>query len=89
MGSILQGVEGTICYIDDILVTAPTDQEHLDRLREVERTGLKLKQEKCIFFQQSVEYLGHLIDAYDLHPLPGKVEVIVKALQTSSNFDLS
>ena len=85
MDTILQGVEGTICYIDDILVTGSTDEQHLQRLTEVFKrlkdAGLKLKQEKCAFFQKSVEYLGHRIDAEGLHPLPSKLEAIIKAPQ--------
>ena len=59
MDTILQGVNSTVCYIDDILVTGSTDEQHLHRLKEVFKrlkdAGLKLKQEKCAFFQQSVE----------------------------------
>jgi len=83
MDEILQGVEGTVCYIDDILVTGSNDEEHLQRLEEVlsriKESGLRLKQEKCVFFQPSVEYLGHTIDAVGIHPLPSKLEAIVKA----------
>ena len=35
MDSILQGVINTICYIDDILVTGRSDQEHMKILGEV------------------------------------------------------
>ena len=35
MDTILQGVDGTICYIDDILVTGATDDQYLNRLKEV------------------------------------------------------
>ena len=83
MDEILQGIEGTVCYIDDILVTGSTDKEHLQRLEEVLRrlrdNGLRLKPEKCAFFQPSVEYLGHMIDPVGIHPLPSKLEAIVKA----------
>ena len=51
MDIILQGVEGVICYIDDILVTGATDEEHLDRLEEVlkrlKEYGLRAKKSKC------------------------------------------
>ena len=40
-------------YIDDILVTGSTDEQHLHRLGEVFKcikdAGLKLKHEKCAF----------------------------------------
>ena len=35
MDTILQGLPGVICYIDDILVTGPTDKEHLQNLGQV------------------------------------------------------
>ena len=37
MDTILQGIPNVICYIDDILVTAPTDEAHLCNLQEVLR----------------------------------------------------
>ena len=67
MDIILQGVEEVICYIDDILVTGATDEEHLDQLEEVlkrlKEYGLRAKKSKCFFFQATVEYLGHQVDA--------------------------
>ena len=45
--------EGTVCYIDDILVMGSNDEEHFQRLEEVlspiKDSGLHLKQEKCVF----------------------------------------
>lgn len=34
---------------------------------------LHLKQQKCLFSQESVEYLAHIIDAAGLHKSPEKV----------------
>ncbi len=83
MDTILQGISGVICYIDDILVTGSTEEQHLVALEEVfkrlKKYGLRLKREKCFFMQSSVEYLGHLVDANGLHTLPSKVEAIVHA----------
>ena len=83
MDIISQGVEGVIRYIDDILVTSATDEEHLDRLEEVlkrlKEYGLRAKKSKCFFFQATVEYLGHQVDADGLHTLPSKVAAIVQA----------
>ena len=70
MDIIVKGIESLICYIDDILVTDTTDEEHLDRLEEVlmrlKEYGLRAKKNKCYFFQASVDYLGHQIDAVGL-----------------------
>ena len=74
---------GVICYVDDILVTRSTDEQHLERLEEVlkrlKEYGLRVKRNKCDFFQRQVEYLGHQVDADGLHTLPSKVDAIVQA----------
>ena len=79
---ILQGMSGVICYIDDILITGKTQAEHMENLAAVLQRlpehGLRVKKEKCEFFQPSVEYLGHKIDANGLHALESKVEAITK-----------
>ena len=73
MDSILQGMSHVICYIDDILITGATISEHDNNLKEVlkrlQERGVCLKQEKCCFFQDSVEYLGHHISADGVTPL--------------------
>ena len=83
MDMILQGIDGVICYIDDILVTGSTDEQHLERLEKVLQRlkdyGLGVKKTKCDFCQPLVEYLGHQVDADGLHTLPSKVAAIVQA----------
>ena len=83
MDSVLQGVANTICYIDDILVTGRSDQEHLKNLGEalsrLRQYGLRIKQNKCAFMQNVVEYLGHRVDAQGVHAAPSKVEAILQA----------
>ena len=50
-------------------------EEIFNRLRAV---GLKLKLEKCCFFKKHIQYLGHLISAEGIQPLPEKLESIAK-----------
>ena len=83
MDTILQGIPGVKCYIDDILVTGANDQEHLQNLEQVlERLslqGMRLKKSKCSFLMPSVDYLGHRVDATGLHPSDEKLEAVLKA----------
>ena len=83
MDSVLQGIQHVICYIDNILVTSSSGEEHLRNLatvfKRLQDHGFRLKQEKCAFLQESVEFLGHKIDAEGLHTLPGKIEAVVNA----------
>ena len=77
MDTVLEGIPHVICYIDDIFVTGTSDANHLQNLATVlerlEKHGLRLKKEKFSFLQNSVEYLGHKIDAKGLHALPSKI----------------
>ena len=81
MDQILQGIPGVICYIDDILVTGTTEAEHLQHLAEVfhrlEKHGVRVKESKCSFMQDSVEYLGHRIDASGLHATKEKLQAVL------------
>ena len=83
MENLLQGIPNVVVYIDDILITGPTEDEHLKTLAEVldriEKAGLLLQRSKCLFMASSVVYLGHRIDAQGLHPLTEKVKAIQEA----------
>ena len=83
METVLQGIDGVCVYIDDILVTGATDDQHLDHLDKVlkrlQEAGLKLKKDKCSYLLPSVEYLGHIISAEGLQTSDSKVSGIVNA----------
>ena len=80
---ILRGSPQVCVYLDDILVTGKTEAEQLQNLELVltrlEEAGMRLKQEKCAFLLDSVEYLGHNISAEGLRPTQEKVRVITGA----------
>lgn len=65
MENILQGIDHVCVYLDDILVTGATEQEHLQNLDNVfsrlETAGMRLKYDKCTFLLSAVEYLNHKI----------------------------
>ena len=83
METLLQGIKGVLVYIDDILITGPTTEEHLSTLDKVFEklsvAGLRLNKSKCFFLQPSIEYLGHIIDKDGLHPTEEKVRAIKEA----------
>ena len=80
---LLKGNPGVLCYLDDILITGSTAEEHKSRLTEVlsklDEAGFKLRLDKCYFCVPSVSYLGYIIDSNGLHPSPQKVKAIVEA----------
>ena len=83
MDALFAGIPGVCVYLDDILVSGKTKQEHDKNLDLVFSVlwdaGLKLKREKCLLAQDRVTYLGHIIDNKGLHPVKKKVDAIHKA----------
>ena len=83
MDTILQGIDGVACYIDDIIVTGRAAEEHLQHLEEVfkclQKHGIHVRLPKCRFLQDSVEFLGHRIDADGIHTTENKLQAIVQA----------
>ncbi|MBE6494758.1 MAG: hypothetical protein E7Z84_09185 [Methanosphaera stadtmanae] len=71
-------------YIDDLIVFSNSYEEHLDNLLEVFKiileNGLKLNLEKCNFFQNKVELLGHTISTDGIEPIQTKVKVVAEWL---------
>ena len=79
MSQILEGLEGVICHIDDVLIHAEEKETHdqlvhavLKRLHEA---GITLN-DKCEFAKSSVKFLGHIIDGSGIRPDPKKLEAI-------------
>ena len=81
-----------IVYLDDILITGPSVEEHLSTLDKVllklEVAGLKLKCNKCVFMEESVTYLEHCIDSQGLHPLEEKVKALLEVLTPNNTTEL-
>ena len=84
-GYLFQGCKGVSVYLDDILVTSHNTENYLANLDKVlsilATSGLKLNKAKCAFMLPRVEYLGHVIDEYGLHPTKDKVKAIQEAPQ--------
>ncbi|XP_064487549.1 uncharacterized protein K02A2.6-like [Ornithodoros turicata] len=83
MDSMLKKLPGVTCYLDDILVTGKTDEDHLRNLEAVLKTllekGVRVQRDKCDFFKPRLEYLGHLIDSESIRPTQEKVKAVLCA----------
>jgi hypothetical protein len=77
-----------IVFFDDILIYSPTLESHLQHLEVVFQCLLDnefcLKQSKCSFAQQSIEYLGHIVSAAGVGPDPAKISAMVDWPQPKS-----
>lgn len=69
-----------LVYLDDVIVFGKTLEEHEERLEKVlqrlKEEGLKLSLEKCQFYQNSVNYLGHVVSAEGVSTDPKKLEAV-------------
>lgn len=63
MDNILGGLEYADTYIEDIIISSRTWEDHLKHLKEVmdriDNAGLKVKHSKCVFGRAEVSFLGH------------------------------
>ena len=88
MESLLRGLPMVSVYIDDIVVSGKTQEEHLHNLNEVlqrlQSASLQLKKEKCSFCLPEVDYLGHTISAEGLRPSSSKARAITEVCQPAN-----
>ena len=80
--SVLAGLLSDVSkvFIDDILVTAPTIEQHVVNLEKVferlQKADLVIKLSKCQFFKSEVDFLGHTINGEGIRPQESKVKAI-------------
>ena len=85
MELIQKGIPKTQCLLDDIIVAGSSEEEHFHILEQVlerlERHNLAIDMDKCAFsfFQTSLEFCGHRIDADGLHKTQAKMRAITEA----------
>ena len=79
MSQVLDGLEGVVCLLDDVLVYGATQAEHNTNLeavvKRIEEAGITLNREKCSFSQNSIKFLG-IIETSGIRPDPDKIKAI-------------
>jgi hypothetical protein len=77
---VLDGIPYTqaLPYLDDTVIHSKDLSGHflaLDRVLEAyEKARLKLQPAKCHLFQREIEYLGYMVSAKGIAPVPGYVQ---------------
>lgn len=65
LDQILQGLDGTLSYFDDIIFHDGTMEEYQSRLEQclirLRKYNLHLNKAKCEFFKTEIQYLGHVV----------------------------
>ena len=77
VNKVLEGLNFTFGYLDDILVFSRDMKQHLQHVRilfeRLREANLKLTKRKCNFLKAHVQYLGHYISGGGLEPVPEKL----------------
>ena len=77
---ILKDYPFAIAYLDNIIIFSKTLQEHLSHIRMVfeklASANLSMKKSKCSFFSEEIQYLGDILSATGIQPLPSKTHTI-------------
>lgn len=82
MEDVLRGLQWEECllYLDDIIVPGSTFDQTLERLKHVfirlREANLKLKPSKCMLFQASAKFLGHIVSENGIQTDPDKISAI-------------
>ena len=80
MTGILKDFNFAIAYLDDIIIFSKTSQEHILHIRmiftKLKSANLSMKKSKCSFFSKEMQYLGHILSATGIRPLPAKTHAI-------------
>ena len=81
MKTMLHDIEGTDCFIDDIVIWGATPDEHDQRLRQVldrcRENGSKLNQSKCFFRRTEVKYFSHILTGHGIRADVDKLRAVV------------
>ena len=79
---IIQDLEGVYCYLDDIIVTGQSWEEHLHRLKSLfvrlEEAGLTINLKKSVFCKASVTYLGHIVGDGNVRPKTANIKAVLE-----------
>ena len=80
MTGILKDFPFAIAYIDDIIIFSKTSQKHISHIRivfeKLTLANLSMKKSKCNFFSKEIQYLGHILSATGIRPLPAKTHAL-------------
>ena len=79
MSQMLEGLDGVICHMDDILIHGTSQDQHDRRVRQVLRklqeSGMTLN-DKCRFSEKKITFLGHIISKKGIEADPQKTKAV-------------
>lgn len=81
MSMIIDGLQGVVCHMDDVLIWGRDQQEHDIRLHTVlnklQEARVTLNMEKCELGRSEVKFLGHILSTEGVQPDPEKIKGVM------------
>lgn len=82
MQTVMQGIDGTCVYLDDILIHGITWESHIKELHQVltrlRQYNLKLNLQKSVFGKLKTTYLGYVVSGDGVEISASKIDAIQK-----------
>ena len=79
---MITGLEGCAAYLDDVIVTGSTLEEHNNNVQalfvRIADCGFRVRMEKCPFAKPETKFLGHVVSRDGRRPDPEKIQAIVE-----------
>lgn len=92
MDSILRNIDCAFIYLDDILISSASREEHATHIRTVlqalSSAGMVVQRQKCVFGVTELNFLGHHVSPSGIKPLPERVSAIDNFPTPSTKKDL-
>ena len=92
LDGVLEGLPGTICYLDDVLLFSKSKEDHLKLVEELFRrlseAGLYIGLSKCLFGVSEIDFLGFRVNKNGITPLKEKVQSISQCPPPQKQKDL-
>ncbi|GBN86590.1 hypothetical protein AVEN_51300-1 [Araneus ventricosus] len=93
MNEVLHGFDFPFVYLEDILISSSSEQEHATHLnmvlKRLSENGIRINVAKCVLGVQELSFLGHLVNEHVIRPLLMKVAPIVNYDRPKTVKDLS
>ena len=92
MNEILDGLDGILCQLDDVLIFGSDQSQHDERLlaalQRIEAAGVTLNEAKCEFSKSQLKFLGHIINQHGISADPDRTSAIDKMSTPTTRTEL-
>ncbi|GBO04928.1 Transposon Ty3-G Gag-Pol polyprotein [Araneus ventricosus] len=81
MNEVLHCFDFAFVYLEDILISSSSEQEHATHLnmvlKRLSEYGIRVNVAKCVLGAQELSFQGYLVNEHGIRPMPMKLAPIV------------